>query len=118
VYPGVGGVSGKLLRNTSSAGLKVVKVVRDLMLGGTTLYRADAREAKELNLRVLMLLCLELPSGLIQVVPCLEVSRKMRLTLFAHGWQGSTFVLGVAHFSLKEAVPLGHCSVLYTLFRY
>ena len=65
-------MSGKLLRNTSSAGLNVVKVERDLMLGGTTLYSADAREAKELNLRVLMLLYLEFPSGLIHVVPYLE----------------------------------------------
>ena len=35
------------------------------MFGGTTLYSADAFEVKELNLRVLMLLYLEFPSGLI-----------------------------------------------------
>ena len=82
VYPGVGGVSGNSLRNASSAGLKVVKDGRDLMLGGTTLYRAEALEAKEWNLRLLMLLYLEDPSGRIQVVPCREVSRKLMPTLF------------------------------------
>ena len=57
--------------------MQEVKVGRDLMLGGTTLYRVDAQEAKKLDIRVLMPLYLELPSGLIQVVPYLEVSRKV-----------------------------------------
>ena len=52
VYPGVGGVSRNSLRNASRAGLKVVKVMRDLMAGGTTLYSAEALEAKELNLNL------------------------------------------------------------------
>ena len=49
--------------------MQEVKVGRDLMLGGTTLYRVDAQEAKKLDVRVLMPLYLELPSGLIQIVP-------------------------------------------------
>ena len=69
VYPGVGGVSGKLLRNASSDDLKVARDVCSLMLGGTTLYSAEALEAKELNLKVLMLLYFEDPSGRIHVVP-------------------------------------------------
>ena len=70
VYPAVGGVSGNPLRNASIAGLKVVKVRRDLMLEGTTLYSAEALEAKELNLRLLILtlVYLEDPSGRIHVV--------------------------------------------------
>ena len=35
----------------------------------------------------------------------------------AHGMQGSILLWG-GTFSLKEAVPFGHCSVLYTLFRF
>jgi len=45
-------VSRNSLRNASRAGLKVVKVMRDLMAGGTTLYSAEALEAKELNLNL------------------------------------------------------------------
>ena len=82
VYPGVGGVSGNSLRNASRACLKVVKVRRDLMLGGTTLYSAEALEAKELNLRLLTLVYLEDPSGRIHVVPYREVSRKLMFILF------------------------------------
>ena len=81
VYPGVGGVSGNSLRNASRAGLKVVKVRRDLMLGGTTLYSAEALEAKELNL-LLTLVYLEDPSDRIHVVPYREVSRKLMFILF------------------------------------
>ena len=82
VYPGVGGVSGNSLRKASRAGLKVVKVRRDLMAGGTTLYSAEALEAKELNLRLLTLVYLEDPSGRIHVVPYREVSRKLMFILF------------------------------------
>ena len=63
-------MSGKLWRKTSSFDLKIVKVLRDLMFGGTTLYSADAFEVNELNLMVFTLLYLELPSGLRHVVPC------------------------------------------------
>ena len=80
VYPG--GVSGNSLKNSSRAGLKVVKVRRDLMLGGTTLYSAEALEAKELNLRVLTLVYLEDPSGRLHVVPYREVLRKLMFILF------------------------------------
>ena len=82
MYPGIGGVPGKLWRKTSSFDLKIVKVLRDLMFGGTTLYSADTFEVNELNLMVFTLLYLELPSGLRHVVPCLVVSRKLMLTLF------------------------------------
>ena len=82
MYPDVGGVSGNSLRNASRAGLKVqVKVRRDLMAGGTTLYSAEALEAKELNLRLLKLVYLEDPSGRIHVVPYREVSRKLMFIL-------------------------------------
>ena len=70
-------MSGNSLRKASRAGLKVVKVRRDLMAGGTTLYSAEALEAKELNLRLLTLVYLEDPSGRIHVVPYREVSRKL-----------------------------------------
>ena len=75
-------MSGNSLRNASRAGLKVVKVRRDLMAGGTTLYSAEALEAKELNLRLLTLVYLEDPSGRIHVVPYREVSRKLMFILF------------------------------------
>ena len=52
------------------------------MLGGTTLYSAEALEVNEWNLKVLMLLYFEDPSGRMQEVPCREVSRKSRFTAF------------------------------------
>ena len=70
-------MSGNSSRNASRAGLKVVKVRRDLMVGGTTLYSAEALEAKELTL-----VYLEDPSGRIYVVPYREVSRKLMFILF------------------------------------
>ena len=60
----------------------MVKVRRGLMAGGTTLYSAEALEAKELNLRLLTLVYLEDPSGRIHVVPYREVSRKLMFILF------------------------------------
>ena len=69
MYPGVGGVSGNVWRNLSSSVLNVVKKVIDLMSAGTVLNNAEAVEENELNLIVLTLLNLELPRGLIHVVP-------------------------------------------------
>ncbi len=72
----------KFIEECIKSRLKVVKVRRGLMAGGTTLYSAEALEAKELNLRLLTLVYLEDPSGRIHVVPYREVSRKLMFILF------------------------------------
>jgi hypothetical protein len=69
MYPGVGGVSGNVWRNLSSSVLNVVKKVIDLMSAGTVLNNAEAVEENEWNFIVLTLLNLELPRGLMHVIP-------------------------------------------------
>ena len=69
MYPGVGGVSGNVWRNLSSADLNMVKELIDLMSAGTVLNKAEAVEEKELNLIVLTLLNLELPRVRMHVIP-------------------------------------------------
>lgn len=68
MYPGVGGVSGNVWRNLSSADLNMVKEVIDLMSAGTVLNNAEAVDENEWNFIVLILLNLELPRGLMHVI--------------------------------------------------
>ena len=68
MYPGVGGVSGNVWRNLSSADLNMVKEVIDLMSAGTVLNNAEAVDENEWNFIVLILLNLELPRGLMRVI--------------------------------------------------
>ena len=75
-------MSGNVWINLSSAALNLSKVEIDLIFFGTTLYNADATEVNELNLIVFMLLYLELPMGLIHVVPRLADSWKTMLEKF------------------------------------